>query len=141
VARARHGESATWYSSLLPAARFAQVNHVNRLAAARRPVSAPSQLIHGDLGGNVLFHDELPPAVIDFSPYWGPVAFAAAIVVADALVWEDADARLLGAVSGTEDFGQCLLRALIYRAVTEWLLNSQQPATRGGGHDPWWPAV
>lgn len=105
-----------------------------------RAVSAPSHLIHGDLGGNVLFDDEPPPAVIDFSVYWRPVAFAAAIVVADALVWEGADARLLDAVSGTEDFGQYLIRALIYRAVTDWLLNSEDPVT-SGGHDPWLPAV
>ena len=124
----------------LPVARFAQVPHLSRLAAARRPVSAPCQLIHGDLGGNVLFDNELPPAVIDFSPYWRPVAFAAAIVVADALVWEGADARLLDAVSGTADFGQYLIRALIYRGVTSWLLTSKDPVT-ACGHDPWLPAV
>jgi uncharacterized protein (TIGR02569 family) len=132
------GDRVAWEE--LPAARFAQVPHLSRLAAARRPVSAASQLIHGDLGGNVLFDDELPPAVIDFSAYWRPVAFAAAIVVADALVWEGADADILDAVSGTEAFGQYLIRALIYRAVTDWLLNSDDPVT-AGGHDPWLPAV
>jgi hypothetical protein len=38
----------------------------------------------------VLFHDGLPPAIIDFTPYWRPVGYASAIVVADALVWEGA---------------------------------------------------
>jgi len=38
---------------------------------------APSQLIHSDLGGNVLFHDQLPPAIIDFSAYWRPVGWGA----------------------------------------------------------------
>jgi hypothetical protein len=47
-------------------------------------------LIHGDLTGNVLFHDELPPAIIDFTPYWRPLEFQSAVVVADALVWEGA---------------------------------------------------
>jgi prepilin-type processing-associated H-X9-DG protein len=42
------------------------------LLPALRPVRLPCQLIHGDLGGNVLFADGEPPAVIDFSPYWRP---------------------------------------------------------------------
>jgi hypothetical protein len=81
--------------------------------AAFKPVDAPSQLIHGDLTGNVLFHDELPPAIIDFAPYWRPVEFASAIVVSDALCWHDAPADLADAVDR-----QYLLRALVYRAVT-----------------------
>jgi uncharacterized protein (TIGR02569 family) len=81
--------------------------------AVLEPVDAPSQLIHGDLTGNVLFHDELPPAVIDFAPYWRPVEFASAIVVSDALCWHGAPDDLADAVDR-----QYLLRALVYRAVT-----------------------
>jgi uncharacterized protein (TIGR02569 family) len=77
------------------------------------PVDAPSQLIHGDLTGNVLFHDHLPPAIIDFAPYWRPTEFASAIVVADAITWEDAPAELANAVSR-----QMLIRALVFRGVT-----------------------
>ena len=102
---------------------------------------APSQLIHGDLSGNVLFHDQLPPAIIDFSPYWRPAAYASAIVVADALVWEGADARILGAVSHIDDFGQYLVRALIFRAVTDRILGTDAPAASDAGDDPWAPAV
>ena len=51
--------------------------------------------MHGDLTGNVLFARGLPPAVIDFSPYWRPVGFASAVVVGDALLWEGADESLL----------------------------------------------
>ncbi len=120
---------------------FTQVNHLPRLAAATRPLTAASQLIHGDLGGNVLFHHHLPPAIIDLSAYWRPVAFASAIVVADALVWEGADGQLLGAVSHIDDFGQYLIRALIYRAVTDWLMRDDESAARAGGDDPWAPAV
>jgi uncharacterized protein (TIGR02569 family) len=83
------------------------------LLAALRPVTDPSALIHGDLTGNVLFHDELPPAIIDFTPYWRPLGFQSAIVVADALVWEDAPPGLADAVDP-----QYLLRALVYRGVT-----------------------
>ena len=123
----------------IPGDGFAHIRHLPQLTSAVRPVSAPSQLIHGDLSGNVLFHDELPPAIIDVSPYWRPTTYASAIVVADALVWEDADSRILDAVSHLEDFGQYLIRALIFRVVTDWILARDDPAAGAG--DPWAPAV
>jgi len=83
------------------------------LLEALEPVDDAAQLVHGDLTGNVLFHPTLPPAVIDFAPYWRPTAFASAIVVADALCWEGAPPSLADAVEP-----QYLLRALIYRGVT-----------------------
>jgi uncharacterized protein (TIGR02569 family) len=83
------------------------------LLAALEPVDDASQLVHSDLTGNVLFHPTLPPAVIDFAPYWRPAAFASAVVVADALCWEGALPSLGDAVEP-----QYLLRALIFRGVT-----------------------
>jgi hypothetical protein len=85
------------------------------LLDALEPTEDRPQLIHGDLTGNVLFHDDLPPAVIDFAPYYRPPQYASAIVVADALCWEGAPAELAEAVGR-----QYLLRALIYRAVTSF---------------------
>ena len=76
------------------------------------------QVIHGDLTGNVLFADKLPPAIIDLSPYWRPAMFASAIVVADALVWEGADETLVARFDHLDSFGQCLARALIFRLVS-----------------------
>jgi uncharacterized protein (TIGR02569 family) len=111
----------------LPASDFPGVTHLPRLTAAIRPVPAPGQLIHGDLSGNVLFHDHLPPAIIDFTPYWRPAAYATAIVVADALVWEGADSQLLAVVSHIGDFGQYLIRALIFRELTHWICTRGQP--------------
>jgi len=111
-----------------------------RLVSALQPVEAPSQLIHGDLTGNVLFDDQLPPAVIDFSPYWRPTAFASAIVVADALVWEAADESILDGVAYIEDFAQYLLRAVIYRAVTDCLFRSLE-LRRPDDADPYLPVV
>jgi uncharacterized protein (TIGR02569 family) len=124
----------------LSAAEFTHIKHLTRLASALEPITARSQIIHGDLGSNVLFDDQLPPAVIDFSPYWRPPAFASAIVVADALVWEGADERLLDAVAHVEDFDQYLLRALIYRAVTDRLFRPDEPI-RPDDADPYLPAV
>jgi uncharacterized protein (TIGR02569 family) len=109
------GDRVAWRET--PIDPYLGVPHVARLAALRRPVDARNQLIHGDLTGNVLFSDELPPAVIDLSLYWRPAAFATAIVVADALVWEGADESLLDSVGDVDDIGQMLIRALLYRLV------------------------
>ena len=111
----------------ISASGFPGVGHLSQLTAAIRPLSAPGQLIHGDLSGNVLFHDRLPPAIIDFTPYWRPAAYATAIVVADALVWEGADRQILGTVSHIDDFGQYLVRALIFRELTNWICTHDQP--------------
>lgn len=80
------------------------------------------QLIHGDLSGNLLFDTDgdLPPAIIDFSPYWRPVAFAEAIVAADLLMWRKGDVaalRHLGLLAGDARL-QVLVRAAIFRLVT-----------------------
>jgi uncharacterized protein (TIGR02569 family) len=132
------GDRVAWGD--LPATEFAHVKYLERLMRALRPITAPSQLIHGDLTGNVLFDDRLPPAVIDFSPYWRPIGFASAVVVADALVWEGADEDLLDVVGHIADFEQYLLRALIYRAVTDQLFRPDEPV-RPDGDDPYLPAV
>lgn len=88
-----------------------------RLERVLRPVSAPSQLIHGDLSGNVLFAKNAAPAIIDFSPYWRPVSYADAIVVIDGLVWFGADRDLVTYGAQHPDFPQMLVRALLFRLV------------------------
>ncbi|MES1246734.1 MAG: hypothetical protein ABUS54_03565 [Actinomycetota bacterium] len=99
------GDRVAWGEESHPA--------VEDLVALLEPVEEVPALIHGDLTGNVLFHDDLPPAVIDFAPYVRPPTFAEAIVVADAVCWEGAPEELLVAVPR-----QFLLRALLYRGVT-----------------------
>ena len=123
----------------LPADRFEQVGHLPRLLAALRPVDAPSQLVHSDLTGNVLFAEGFPPAIIDLSLYWRPPAYASAIVVADALVWEGAGEELVEAIAHVEAWEQFLLRALIFRAVTDELFRGQ-PGRREDD-DPYGPAA
>jgi uncharacterized protein (TIGR02569 family) len=125
----------------IPASQFSHVRHLPELVSVLRPVTAPSQLIHGDLTGNVLFHARQPPAIIDFSPYWRPAAYASAIVIADALVWEGADRQVLDAVTHRGGFGQYLVRALIFRAVTDWIFSQEQPANSAAQPDPWERAV
>jgi uncharacterized protein (TIGR02569 family) len=92
---------------------------VRRLLAALRPIDLPSQLIHADLAGNVLFADGLPPAVIDFSPLERPAGLPLAVVAVDTLMWQRASREVLGYLSGEPELGQLLARALVYRLVTE----------------------
>ncbi len=132
------GDRVAWDE--LPVEDFRHVKHLARLAAVRRPVDLPSQLIHGDLGSNVLFADPLPPAIIDFSPSWRPAPYASAIVVGDALVWEGADRTILDAVGEIPELPQLLVRALIMRAVVDRLFRPNEPI-RPDDADPYLPAV
>jgi hypothetical protein len=91
---------------------------VRPLLDRRRPVDLPCQLVHCDLGGNVLFHDSLPPAVIDVSPYWRPPGYADAIVVADAVAWHGAGDDLVERLLSRQG-EQLLLRAVLFRVAVD----------------------
>jgi uncharacterized protein (TIGR02569 family) len=109
------GDRVAWGEAESPAAH----PFLDRLLHIRRPVNLSSQVIHGDLTENVLFADSLEPAVIDVTPYWRPAGFAAAVVVADAVCWHEADLdTLLPATSAIAEFPQLLVRAAIYRLAT-----------------------
>jgi uncharacterized protein (TIGR02569 family) len=110
--------------------------HLDRLLALLKPIDTESQLIHGDLTGNVLFDEELPPAILDLSPYCRPARFASAVVVADALVWQRADEALVHAFDTDAEFPQHLVRALIYRIVTDRLFRLDEPL-RPDADDPY----
>jgi uncharacterized protein (TIGR02569 family) len=100
---------------------------VRRLLSLLRPVDLPVQLIHADLGGNVLFADGLPPAVIDFSPLERPAGLPLAVVAVDALMWHRARPEVLGQLAGEPELRQLLARALIYRLVTEIVMRAGTP--------------
>ncbi|HVX47450.1 MAG TPA: hypothetical protein VHC49_26410 [Mycobacteriales bacterium] len=79
----------------------------------------PPQIIHGDLGGNIVYADGQPPAVIDFSPHRAPAPFADAIIVADGTAWENAPTDLAASFAATRSDGaQLLARAVVYRVIT-----------------------
>lgn len=119
------GDAAAWAGSALDG--FAHhADLLTTLASARRPVMLPSQLIHGDLTENVLFADPLPPAVIDLAPYWRPAGFASAIVVGDALLWLDPQPDVAAIATRVEALGQLLVRALIYRLVTDAVVRTEE---------------
>ena len=96
------------------------------LETACRPLGE-SQVVHADLGGNVLLADDEEPAVIDVSPYWRPPSYAEGVLVADALCWHGATPDLL------DDLGvsvPAVARAMLFRLWT-----THQRITAGVGLD------
>jgi uncharacterized protein (TIGR02569 family) len=83
-----------------------------------KPISLPHQLIHGDMTGNILFQDNLVPAIIDLSPYWRPAEFATAVIIVDSIVWEGADESLLSEMDNTVVSNQLLVRSALWRIKT-----------------------
>ena len=117
-----------------PARSLSRTPHVAQLESGLAQVRAPSQVIHGDLTGNVLFADPLPPAIIDVSAYWRPPEYATAIVVADAMAWEGAAEDDLRPAFEVEDFGQLLARALLFRIIADLVADSGSNDARAGAY-------
>ena len=91
---------------------------LEQLLTYRRSVALPEQIVHGDLLGNVLFADGLPPAVIDWPVYWRPPVWASAVAAVDAMVWHGAGAGVIERWAHLPEWGQMLVRAAIYRLGT-----------------------
>ncbi|MGJ0388857.1 phosphotransferase [Microbacterium sp. CGR1] len=109
---------------------------LHRLIAAFRPVSAPAQIIHGDLLGNVMFEAGEAPVVIDWAPYWRPTGFADAIVLADAACWHGLEtAEMIRLADDRDDGRQFLIRALAFRITTFVLLGHWDDRMQAR-HDP-----
>jgi uncharacterized protein (TIGR02569 family) len=130
------GDQVAWGErdpgSVLAAAPGPLGGQLRSLLAALRPVRLPAQLIHGDLGGNVLFAAGEPPAVIDFSPYWRPAGLALAVAAVDALTWSGADPAILGELDGEPELDQLLARAHVGRLVTEVVSRRGDPDPSAG---------
>ncbi len=88
---------------------------IRQLRAKLAPVTSPRQVIHGDILPNVLVADGLPPAVIDWPPYFRPVGTANAVAVTDAVTFRQAPMSLLDEWETGQDWNQVLIRALLYR--------------------------
>jgi Phosphotransferase enzyme family len=125
------GDQVAWGErdpgSVLAAAPAPLAGQLRSLLAALRPVRLSAQLIHGDLGGNVLFAPGQPPAVIDFSPYWRPAGLALAVAAVDALTWSGADPAILGDLADQPELDQLLARAHVGRLVTEIVSRAGDP--------------
>ena len=117
---------------------------LDRLAPllAREWSGSPPQVIHGDIGGNVLFADAsgLPPAVIDVSPYYRPRSFADAVLVADAVAWDDAPLtfaeRFLATAESRHRAARPRPRVPLVAAVELWGAESARVAAEVQAYHP-----
>lgn len=109
---------------------------VRALLGVRRPVRLPAQVVHGDLTGNVLVAPGRTPAVLDPSVYWRPVGYGSAVVVVDALAHEGGTLDLLRVPRDRDELAQLLVRAALFRLVTEHLLGARE-----AGRESWRPVV
>ncbi|MCU1472984.1 TIGR02569 family protein [Amnibacterium sp.] len=100
------------------------------LARVRTPLAAAEEtVVHGDLAGNTLLHPELPPAVIDLSLYARPVEWSVAVLAVDVVAFDGAPIELLRTISPDPSFPQHLVRALLFRMITDELLgDAPRPA-------------
>jgi uncharacterized protein (TIGR02569 family) len=89
------------------------------LQALKKPVTLKDQLIHGDLNiNNILISDTLPPAIIDFTPYFRPVEFALAVTA----YWVGpytGDIKILEEFKDIKEFDQMLIRAGLRSMLTQ----------------------
>ena len=91
------------------------VDLITQLAGLRRATKIPSQLVHGDLYGTVLFTGSAAPGITDITPFWRPAPWAAGVAVVDSLSWGEADDGLIERWDFLPEWSQMLLRALIFR--------------------------
>jgi uncharacterized protein (TIGR02569 family) len=112
-----HGDRVAWEDAE-PQGSTPIRRLIGAVRRAYEPVSLPSQVIHGDIGGNVIAAPGLPPGVIDWPPYFRPAAFALAVAAVDAVCWSGASPRLLDDWADLPEWRQLLLRAFVYRAAT-----------------------
>jgi uncharacterized protein (TIGR02569 family) len=102
------------------------------LAGSRRPNRMVPQVVHGDLFGNVLFDGEAAPGLVDFTAYFRPPEWAAAVVVVDAMAWGGADIGILRRWSHLAEWSQALLHALLFRLAVHALHpHSTEDSMRG----------
>jgi uncharacterized protein (TIGR02569 family) len=113
-----HGDRVAWQEE--PAVPVPEVKTLleDLLGHLHEMDGGEPQLVHGDLSGNVLFAPGLPPAVIDFSPFWRPTSYAEAIAAVDGVLWLGVDGAVLQRVADQAGSVQPLVRALAFRLVT-----------------------
>jgi uncharacterized protein (TIGR02569 family) len=125
----RRSDHAAWGEQ--PADVGAEFVHlIEELTAMRQPVSAKSQLVHGDLTGNVLFSEGMAPGIIDLSLYWRPPGYAAAIGAVDCFEWESVGTEALDRAAARADGQQLLVRAALFRIIRSGMDYPANPEPR-----------
>jgi len=107
-----------WEESSLPQTIRPEIRQlINPIFYKYQTVEQSRQIIHSDMCGNILFAADLAPLVIDFSPAYRPKEYAEAILVADAIAWENAPAELVRELPETFHYNQMLIRAVNFRVI------------------------
>jgi len=83
-----------------------------------KPFNDELQIIHGDIGGNILFHSKLPPCIIDFSPCIAPAKMANAIVITDYVTWVNSDLSKLHLLKPFEEYKNYIAYAVMFRLLS-----------------------
>lgn len=109
-----YGDRLAWEAAE-PDADEETLGLIRCLADHLAPVEDRAQVVHGDILPNVLVADGLPPAVIDWPPYFRPAGTANAVAVTDALTFRGGSPALLDEWETGRDWNQLLVRALLYR--------------------------
>lgn len=112
-----YGDRVAWEGAA-PVGGEPTLKQIGRLRDSFEPVRTPAQLIHGDIGGNVLRTEEGAAAVIDWAPYARPAGFALAVAAGDAVRWEGVPMDFLDEWADVPEWYQLLARALVYRLAT-----------------------
>ena len=103
----------------------------DRLRGLLRPVTLPSQLVHGDPSeGNLLFAPGQPPGIVDVAPYWHPPAYGIAVLIADGIAWSGAPLSLLAHVASWPEMNQLLIRAVLFRLYVGYLFRGGEAAAQ-----------
>jgi uncharacterized protein (TIGR02569 family) len=115
-----------WQLAPLPSTLLSELAGIIEPFFARyRPLSRAQTIVHSDICGNILFQDGLDPCIIDFSPAYGSVEYTEAIMVADAIAWENAPLEIVYLLTPAEQYRQYLLRAICFRLVVAALFRPE----------------
>ncbi|HVW40763.1 MAG TPA: TIGR02569 family protein [Amycolatopsis sp.] len=110
-----------WGEADIPAEAARGEGWFEVLTPARRPVRLPDQVVPGDLFGTVLFDGSSPPGIVDFEPYFRPAEWGAAVAAVDAVAWGGTDIEFLRRWSHLPEWPQLLLRAVLFRLLSNSL--------------------
>jgi|GEM_PF-1815868 len=78
----------------------------------------PLQIIHADIGGNIIYNDGQLPCIIDFSPCIAPAPMAEAIAVVDHIAWEGKDISALGLLEPVSKYLKYIRYAVMFRLLS-----------------------